>query len=282
MTVTDSLRILGLPRNACLNDLKVAYRSKAKKYHPDRKGGDCMQFNRLHEAYSFLLDYGLFQPASSGVQGEKFRREAEERVRREEFRKAAEERIRREAAREKKRKEAEAKAARELKRREMEKKAAERRAAYEEKCRREQLKAAKERAKEIERKKKSPSHRVFTAGSILNGNGTDRQKLQAINTLISLKRKSAYPFLKKALYEGSEKVQLASIEAIGKLKIIQAGPELASLMCSGSVKIRMTVLNSINEVCRRNLYSDIINIARKDKDISIRQKAEVLHKRIYG
>jgi curved DNA-binding protein CbpA len=285
MTVSDCFRILGIPRNSCLSDLKVAYRSKAKKYHPDRNGGDGRQFTRLHEAYSLLLENGVFQSDSFNSQSDILRREAEEKSRREAFRRASEERLRKEAIRkaerEKVKREAEEKAAMEKRRREMEKRSAERRAAYEEKVKKSQIKAVKERARKLS-KENSPSHKVFITGEILSGNNTDRRKLQAINTLIALKRKSAYPFLKRALYEGSEPIVLASIAAIGKLKIIQAGPELSSLMCSGSVKIRLAVLDAIAGIGRNNLYTGIVNMALRDNDSSVRRQAEFYFKRIYG
>ena len=294
MTLSDCFRILELPNNACLDDLKVAYRSKAKKYHPDKSGGDSRKFTLLHEAYTFLLDYGPFH---SGTlyrdNSDRLRRESDERSRREAYRKAAEQRIKREAerkvAREKAKREAEEKIIREKKRKEAEKKAAERRAAYENARRRSELKAARERARKMtmekaanERKKNTPSHQVFLAGGILNNKKTsDKDKIKAIATLISLKRKTAYPFLKEALYHSSINVKLASIEAIGKLKIIQAGPELGSLMCSGSIKIRRAIIDSISLIGKKNQYVDIIKMALNDKDNLIRHKAEALYKRLY-
>jgi len=282
MTVSDCFRILGISRNACLNDLKVAYRSKAKKYHPDRNGGDGKQFTLLHEAYTLLLDTGALQTGTFRPQADSIRREAEDQKRREAFRKAAEEGLRRKRAeRDKAQQKAAEKAAHDKRKREFERKISERRAAFEEKMKKSQLKAAKERARKLS-KENSSSHKVFVSGEVLKGKNSDRQKLHAINALVSLKRKSAYPFLKIALYEGSETIVLASIAAIGKLKIIQAGPELSSLMCSGSIKIRLAVLDAIAGIGRKNQYTVIVNMALKDREIAVRRKAEDVLKRVYG
>lgn len=281
MTITDCFRILGIPRNAGMNDLKLAYRSKAKIYHPDRNGGDGRQFTRLHEAYTYLLDSGSFHGGTENTAGDLYKRETEEKLRREAHQKRAREEAVKRAAREKARKEADERAAFERKRKEMEKRAAERKAQYEEKIRLNQLNMAKERAEKTARGN-SPSHKVFIAGEILSGSSTERQKKQAIHTLVSLKRKSAYPFLKKVFYNESEALVLLAIEAVGTLKIVQAGPELSSLICSGSVKIRMAVLEAIEAMGNKNNYSNIVSMAVRDNNSAIRNKAVSLSKRFYG
>jgi curved DNA-binding protein CbpA len=47
--------ILGVKPDATLVELKVAYKSKAQKMHPD-KGGDTESYQALQEAYSILKD----------------------------------------------------------------------------------------------------------------------------------------------------------------------------------------------------------------------------------
>jgi len=51
-------RILGLQENASLNDIKKAYRIKAKQYHPDiNKAPDANErFIEINEAYEFLIN----------------------------------------------------------------------------------------------------------------------------------------------------------------------------------------------------------------------------------
>jgi hypothetical protein len=59
MTLTDYYEILGLPLNASADDIKKAYRKKARLYHPDmnpaRNAIDL--FINATEAYEFLLAY---------------------------------------------------------------------------------------------------------------------------------------------------------------------------------------------------------------------------------
>lgn len=48
--------ILGINKNATLNEIKVAYKSLAKKYHPDINPNTSDLFKQINEAYSVLSD----------------------------------------------------------------------------------------------------------------------------------------------------------------------------------------------------------------------------------
>ncbi len=59
MQLVECYRILGLPRNASLEDVKAAYRRLARKYHPDVNRQDpntTEKFHRIQEAYRVLKD----------------------------------------------------------------------------------------------------------------------------------------------------------------------------------------------------------------------------------
>lgn len=59
MTTEYYYNILGLSPGASLREIKSAYRTKAKEFHPDlnKSSGAHENFIRLNEAYTFLLNY---------------------------------------------------------------------------------------------------------------------------------------------------------------------------------------------------------------------------------
>lgn len=52
----DPYTTLGVPRTASSDEVKRAYRKRAKKAHPDRKGGSHEAMTELNHAYALLLD----------------------------------------------------------------------------------------------------------------------------------------------------------------------------------------------------------------------------------
>jgi hypothetical protein len=59
MTLTDYYEILGLPVNSSIDEIKKAYRKKARLYHPDiNPAPDAKDhFIAITEAYEFLMSY---------------------------------------------------------------------------------------------------------------------------------------------------------------------------------------------------------------------------------
>ena len=57
MTKSEAYQILGLQRNASLDEIKSAYKKLAKKYHPDLNPGDKQaveEMKKINEAFSIL------------------------------------------------------------------------------------------------------------------------------------------------------------------------------------------------------------------------------------
>lgn len=52
----DYYEILGLKKDASLEEIKRAFRELAQKYHPDKPGGSAEKFKEINEAYQVLSD----------------------------------------------------------------------------------------------------------------------------------------------------------------------------------------------------------------------------------
>lgn len=50
----QALRTLGLSLNATMKEIKRAYRTMARRYHPDLPGGNVERMKAINQAYSFL------------------------------------------------------------------------------------------------------------------------------------------------------------------------------------------------------------------------------------
>ena len=77
--IPDNYKVLGISRDASMEEINHAYRSLAKKYHPDVPKGDEDNFKLLSAAYRTLRDprererYDLTLPGpTKGYQGSPF------------------------------------------------------------------------------------------------------------------------------------------------------------------------------------------------------------------
>lgn len=69
MNATHYYRILGIPENAGIGEIKNAFRRQAKAYHPDinKSEGAHERFIRINEAYTYLMDlHGSSSSRQSG------------------------------------------------------------------------------------------------------------------------------------------------------------------------------------------------------------------------
>lgn len=61
--------VLGIDKNATLEDIKKAYKKLALQYHPDKNGGDSQLFKRINEAYQILSDPTKRQDYDNSLNG---------------------------------------------------------------------------------------------------------------------------------------------------------------------------------------------------------------------
>ena len=69
--VDDPYKVLGVPRDASKDEIKRAYRAKAKEYHPDLHPDDPLaadKMNEINEAYDMLNNPEKYQSRMQGQQ----------------------------------------------------------------------------------------------------------------------------------------------------------------------------------------------------------------------
>ncbi|MFP4492211.1 MAG: DnaJ domain-containing protein [Spirochaetaceae bacterium] len=93
-------------------------------------------------------------------------------------------------------------------------------------------------------------------------------------------KKSAYPYLKKALFDPSEMVIIAAVEAIGRLEIVQSAPDLASLFSRGNRRTKLEILDAVEKIGRRGGFSQILVLGMQSADRGIRSRALSVFARI--
>ena len=107
----------------------------------------------------------------------------------------------------------------------------------------------------------SPSVRAFAARSLGNSG-----------------KKSAYVFLRKALFDKDPLVVKSAVRAVGSLKILQSSGELGSVFSRGNREIRRQVIGAIHEIGNPDKFKPILQEGCRDEDLFIRQESRrILH-----
>jgi len=122
---------------------------------------------------------------------------------------------------------------------------------------------------------------LFKMGRLLLTSKEPALRAFAARTLGNSGRRTAYAFLRKALLDPEETVVRCAVMAIGKLSILQCAGELAALYAKAGVPVRKDILLCVRSIMarhaalapRRDGFSAILRIAAKDEDPEIRATA---------
>ncbi len=117
---------------------------------------------------------------------------------------------------------------------------------------------------------------IFNLGKLLETGKTVGMRAFAARSLGNTGKRSAYAFLRKALYDSSDLVKKTAVEAIGNLKIQQSYGELASVFTKGNREIKEAVLHAVERIGTQGAFGSIVENAKSDPDFSIRSMARRL------
>lgn len=112
---------------------------------------------------------------------------------------------------------------------------------------------------------------IFSLGKLLQNGKTAGMRIFAARSLGYSGKKSAYAYLRKALYDSSSLVVKTAVEAIGTLRIRQSAGELASVYSGGGYEIKESVLKTIAQIGVYEPFKPIIEMALNEQEADLRR-----------
>lgn len=107
-------------------------------------------------------------------------------------------------------------------------------------------------------------------------------RLFACRSLANSGRRSAYAYIRHALYDPSELVVLSAVEAVSTLGIRQAYADFGSVYSRGSERVRRTVLQGIEESSALEQFRSVVLQALDDPDPEVRRRGLSCFARMRG
>jgi len=133
-----------------------------------------------------------------------------------------------------------------------------------------------------------PKDSVTGLGYILLSGASAAERVFAAKKLGNAGKKTAFVYLKRALYDSDPMVVRSSVQAIGRLKVSQSAGELSSAFSRGCADTRLEVLKAVEAIGVSGGFRNIVLQAMKDPSSLVRIKgiamfaAEVNKRRQYG
>ncbi|MFW6216126.1 MAG: HEAT repeat domain-containing protein [Alkalispirochaetaceae bacterium] len=119
-------------------------------------------------------------------------------------------------------------------------------------------------------------------GRQLRESPSESVRLFACKSLANAGRRSAYAYIREALYDDSPRVVLAAVEAVGSLGIRHAYGELGALYSRGSVEVRVAVLSAIEKSSAFEQFRSVVLQALDDPDGEVRRRGISCFARMRG
>lgn len=102
----------------------------------------------------------------------------------------------------------------------------------------------------------------------------------AVMRLANTGRRSAYAWIRAALFDDSEVVVSAAVDAVGNLGVLQAGGELAVVFARGEGALRRRVLDAVDRMSDIRPFRSVILSGMQDEDPEVRRVGLRLFRRL--
>ena len=117
---------------------------------------------------------------------------------------------------------------------------------------------------------------IFSVGQIVERGDSVASRTAAIRTLARAGKRSAYAFLRKALYDRNSLIVREAVRAIGTLRIRQSAGELAALFTRADPSVKIEVLGVAKSMRDGAAFLSIIVMGLSDSDPNIRRMSRSL------
>lgn len=122
---------------------------------------------------------------------------------------------------------------------------------------------------------------LFALGTEFTVSREAATRVEAVKRLGLSGKRSAYIFLRKALYDDSEEVIAQAVRSVALLGIRQADGEIASLFSRSGENLKRTILETARGT-REPVFLPALRVARSDPDASIAGAAADILKTFEG
>ncbi len=118
---------------------------------------------------------------------------------------------------------------------------------------------------------------IFALGDLAVNGNLSTIRAFAVKSLGFSGKKTAYAFIRKALYDKDRYVVKTAVDAVANLGIQQSVGELASLFSRGKADIKLAVLDAAEKMNMFDKFGSLIAEAMKSPNAVVRMKARRLY-----
>jgi hypothetical protein len=123
---------------------------------------------------------------------------------------------------------------------------------------------------------------LHSLGTTLSGGDIPSVRAFAAAELGRSGKKTAYAYLRKALFDNDEIVVRSAVQAVGNLRVRQAAGELGVVFNNGKPAVKLAVLDAVGQIGMSSAFRGILMAGLRDPDPQVRRRSLSLYARSNG